>query len=59
MNGKTASGRKAIVWHDISDWGVEGKGWRDTQRFYDRLPRRARRNVFTHTTRKVLIANLS
>ncbi len=30
-----------IVWHDIAAWGVEGKGWNDTTRFYDRLPAKA------------------
>jgi hypothetical protein len=30
-----------ISWHAVSDWGVEGRGWSDVQRFYDRLPARA------------------
>ncbi|MEL7485385.1 MAG: SGNH/GDSL hydrolase family protein [Planctomycetota bacterium] len=30
-----------VQWHDVSGWGVEGKGWDDTARFYDRLPARA------------------
>lgn len=30
-----------VAWHDAKDWGVEGKGWSDTKRFYDRLPGKA------------------
>ncbi len=32
----------ALTWHDVRDWGVEGKGWPDTIRFFDRLPSKAR-----------------
>jgi len=28
----------SITWHTVSDWGVEGRGWSDVKRFYDRLP---------------------
>lgn len=28
-------------WYDVSSWGVEGKGWSDTFKYYDRLPRHA------------------
>src|ERR1019366_7858009 len=28
-------------WHDIRQFGVEGRGWNDTRDFYDRLPARA------------------
>jgi hypothetical protein len=31
-----------LVWHDLREFGVEGKGWDDTERFYDRLPARAK-----------------
>jgi len=31
-----------IRWHDVRDWGVEGKGWEDTDRYFDRLPLRAK-----------------
>jgi len=31
----------AIDWHNVEEWGVEGKGWTDTQRYFDRLPGRA------------------
>jgi hypothetical protein len=34
-----------LVWHDVRDWGVEGKGWTETLEFYDRLPSRAEKNV--------------
>jgi lysophospholipase L1-like esterase len=30
-----------LVWHDPEGWGIEGKGWRDTEQFYDRFPARA------------------
>ena len=29
-------------WHDVREWGVEGKGWAETERYFDRLPARAR-----------------
>ncbi|MDC0295303.1 SGNH/GDSL hydrolase family protein [bacterium] len=34
-------------WHDVKDWGVEGKGWAadQTDNFYDRLPNRAKGTV--------------
>ncbi|MDP6053384.1 MAG: SGNH/GDSL hydrolase N-terminal domain-containing protein, partial [Candidatus Latescibacteria bacterium] len=34
-----------IIWHDIQSWGVEGKGWTDTEQYFDRLPAAARRQV--------------
>ena len=30
-----------ITWHAVSDWGVEGRGWSNVKRFYDRLPAKA------------------
>ena len=30
-----------LAWHDVRDWGVEGRGWTDTARWFDRLPARA------------------
>ena len=30
-----------IAWYDVSQWGVEGKGWANTARYYDRLPAKA------------------
>jgi lysophospholipase L1-like esterase len=29
------------AWYNAADWGVEGKGWRETARYYDRLPAKA------------------
>jgi hypothetical protein len=36
---------KKIMWHDIRQLGVEGRGWEDTKKFYDRLPARAEGRV--------------
>jgi hypothetical protein len=30
-----------LVWHDVRQWGVEGKGWTDTEHYFDRFPARA------------------
>src|SRR5665811_667961 len=30
-----------ILWSDIRQFGVEGRGWDDTKDFYDRLPAKA------------------
>jgi lysophospholipase L1-like esterase len=30
-----------LEWHDVREWGVEGKGWSDTLRYFDRLPGKA------------------
>ena len=32
---------KETAWHNVADWGVEGKGWQETARYYDRLPAKA------------------
>jgi len=29
-------------WHNPADWGIEGKGWTNTERTYDRFPLRAK-----------------
>lgn len=34
-----------IVWHDVQEWGVEGRGFNDTESFYDRLPAKAKSTV--------------
>lgn len=35
-----------VIWHDVRPWGqVEGKGWPDTEHYFDRLPARARQRV--------------
>ena len=31
-----------VVWHDVRDWGVEGKAFADTDGYFDRLPARAK-----------------
>lgn len=41
-------GRKVesgIAWYDVRNWGVEGRGWSDTARYFDRLPSRAQGKV--------------
>ena len=35
---------RAITWHNVQDWGVEGKGWTDTNRYFSRLPSKSRRS---------------
>ena len=32
---------EGVAWYDVCDGGVEGKGWTDTTRYFDRLPGRA------------------
>ena len=32
-------------WFDVSDWGVEGKGFQETAAYYDRLPVAAQKEV--------------
>ena len=39
---RTAQG---IDWYDPQLWGVEGRGWQQTARYYDRLPSRAEDSV--------------
>jgi lysophospholipase L1-like esterase len=34
-----------IAWYDVRQWGVEGRGWSDTERYFDRLPARAKGKV--------------
>lgn len=34
-----------ISWHDVIQWGVEGRGWSDTVRYFDRLPAKAETSV--------------
>ena len=36
-----AAPQDTITWYMVSDWGVEGRGWSDVKRFYDRLPTKA------------------
>ena len=30
-----------IAWYDVSKWGVEGRGWDDTEKYFDRFPKKA------------------
>ncbi|HUG20425.1 MAG TPA: SGNH/GDSL hydrolase family protein [Planctomycetaceae bacterium] len=34
-----------VAWHNVEDWGIEGKGFNDTLRYFDRLPGRAEKTV--------------
>jgi lysophospholipase L1-like esterase len=41
-SGETTSEPEAdLEWRDVREWGVEGKGWSDTTRYFDRLPGKA------------------
>ena len=31
-----------LAWQDVTEWEIEGKGWADTARFFDRLPAKAK-----------------
>jgi len=31
-----------LAWHDVRAWGVEGRGWSETERYFDRLPSKAK-----------------
>jgi len=33
------------AWHDVKDWGVEGKGWAETLRYFDRFPSKAEKAI--------------
>jgi hypothetical protein len=34
-----------IIWHDLKEFTIEGKGWSETKDFYDRLPAKAEKTV--------------
>lgn len=38
----TFASNSAIHWHNVQDWGIEGKGWTDTSRYFSRLPEKAK-----------------
>ncbi len=40
MAGRDAD--DGIAWYNVQDWGVEGKGWEETEAYYDRLPAKAK-----------------
>lgn len=31
-----------LAWHDVQTWGLEGRGFSDTEKYYDRLPAQAK-----------------
>ena len=31
-----------LIFHNVEEWGVEGKGWPGVERYYDRLPAKAK-----------------
>src|SRR5450432_3397928 len=31
-----------LIWHDVREWGIEGRGFADTENYFDRLPARAK-----------------
>ncbi len=35
----------SVVWHDVREWGVEGRGFDDTEKYFDRLPARAKKTI--------------
>lgn len=45
LRGRHNSIADPIRWHRVQDWGVEGKGWMETERYYDRLPSKAKELV--------------
>lgn len=42
-----AEGNEGIVWHDVQDWGVEGRAWtsQERKRYFDRFPAKAESTV--------------
>jgi hypothetical protein len=45
MNMKTSTSR--LIWHDVKQWGVEGRAWEDQKRlrYFDRLPASAEKGT--------------
>lgn len=39
--GVDTEAQPAIVWHDVTQWGIEGRGYDDVAAYFDRLPVRA------------------
>ena len=37
-----AATQDKVQWHDVREWGLEGKGFDDTDKYFDRLPARAK-----------------
>lgn len=36
---------KGVAWFNVEDWGVEGRGWEKTKKYFDRLPAKAESKV--------------
>ena len=46
LPGQTSSeSTEDLDWHNVREWGIEGKGWSDTRRYFDRLPGKAEGRV--------------
>ena len=47
FNTVTGFTQKKINWHDVTQWGVEGRGWADQKRmkWFDRFPAKAEKTV--------------
>lgn len=43
--GRAFDDSDGLQWHDVREWGVEGRGWDDTTKYFDRLPSRAEKSV--------------
>ena len=38
VTAQAPQGVEDLIWHDVEDWGVEGRGWEatETESYYDR-----------------------
>ena len=46
--------KPSVDWYDVREWGLEGRGFNDTEKYFDRLPARAKgavRNVVWNLSR--------
>ena len=43
----TAFAQDEVQWHDVTQWGIEGRGWEDQKRskWFDRFPIKAEKTV--------------
>jgi lysophospholipase L1-like esterase len=39
------SAQEGVKWVDVKDWGIEGKGWSETLRYFDRFPSKAEKAI--------------
>lgn len=44
-NASTGSSAEEVLWHDVQDWGVEGRAFSDTASYFDRFPAKAQQTV--------------